>query len=250
MIRAVFFDIGGTVHTQRKSDKADLRYLEMLWEFLTLHNIPTAKTPEELMESVDVGAKRYKHYQEESLRELPPDQIWSEYMLSDYPAAAKKLKGHGEELCWMFDRYRKDITVRPGLAETLQELRKRGYRLGIISNIMSITFVPKILSEYGVRDLFESIILSSACGVRKPDKKIFDLALQTMGIDRDEAAYVGDTVSRDVIGTRNAGWKLMIQIDNPLVYHKDEKYQDFNMKPDIKISELPELLTHLMGVKQ
>ncbi len=63
-----------------------------------------------------------------------------------------------------------------------------------------------------------------------------------MRIGKEEAAYVGDTISRDVRGVRNAGWPLMIQIDNPRIYHKDEKYRGMGYKADVEIKTLAEIL--------
>ena len=64
-----------------------------------------------------------------------------------------------------------------------------------------------------------------------------------MRIGKEQAVYVGDTISRDVRGVRNAGWPLMIQIDNPRIYHKDEKYRGMGHEPDVKIGSLPEVVT-------
>lgn len=242
MIRAVFFDIGGTVHTQRPTEACDRAYAEMLFEALRRIGVRTEETPEKLLEHVNRGAASYKKYTEETLTELPPDVIWKDYMLKDYPDDRELLTGHGEELCYQFDRYRKEIVERPGLAETLEALKADGIRLGIISNIMSRTFVPRILAEYKVADYFETMVLSSVFGIRKPDARIFEEALREMNIRRDEAAYVGDTISRDIRGTRNAGWPLMIQIDNPLTYRKDEAFRGMGYRPDVWIKELPEVV--------
>jgi putative hydrolase of the HAD superfamily len=245
MIRAVFFDIGGTVHTQQASPEWDRTYAQMLRESLSRLGIRTEDAPEKLLEHVGKGARAYKDYAEKTLTELPPDTIWKEFMLRDYPGCGEKVDGHGEELCYQYDRYRRRITERPGLAQTLQALRQDGLRLGVISNIMSRTFVPRILREYGVEGYFETLVLSSVFGVRKPDPAIFDEALRIMRVSKEEAAYVGDTISRDVIGTRKAGWKLMIQIDNPLTYGKDEKYRETGYRPDVRIRELSEIVPEI-----
>ena len=181
-------------------------------------------------------------YSEEELIEIPADRIWQEFFLADFHIPAEKLAGLGEDLCYMFDRWRKHIVKREGLEETLKGLKDAGYRLGVISNIMSTTFVPRILEEHGVRQYFETLTMSSVCGIRKPRADIFDIALKEMGIPKEEAAYVGDTISRDVRGISNAGWPLMIQIDNPRIYHKDEKYRGMGYKADVEIKTLAEIL--------
>lgn len=177
------------------------------------------------------------------LSTVMPDVIWQKFFLKDFDIPTEKLAGLGEELCYMFDRYRKHIVKREGLKETLEALRQRGYRLGVISNIMSTTFVPRILEEHGIAQYFETITMSSVCGIRKPRPEIFEIALNEMRIGKEQAAYVGDTISRDVRGVRNAGWPLMIQIDNPRIYHKDEKYRGMGYEPDVKIGSLPEVVT-------
>lgn len=241
MITAVLFDIGGTLHVQDGSAECDRTYIKMLQAYLQQHGI-AADDPEALLQSVNAGAKAYKAFTEEQWRELPGDRIWAEYMLRGLGIPAEQLAGLGEDLSYMFDRHKKKITAREGLRETLEALRARGYRLGVISNIMSRTFVPRILREHGVEEFFEYILMSSHCGVRKPDKAIFEIAQRDMGFDKREACYVGDTLSRDVRGVRNAEWELMVQIDNPRVYHRDVQFLDTELEPDYRIKALPELV--------
>ena len=247
MIKAVFFDIGGTIHTQRATPECDRAYAEELWSCLRDHGIQTEQSPALLLPHIDAGAKAYKHFCEEKLIELPQDRIWQEFMLKDYDIPPDQLCGLGEQLCYMFDRRRKHIEQRPGLQEMLEGLRRRGLRMGVISNIMSLTFVPRILEEYGIGQYFETLVLSSVCGIRKPRAEIFEIALKETGLDRHEVCYVGDTISRDVRGVRNARWPLMIQIDNPLTYHKDKKYRGMGFEPDVRIRELSELIPAIEG---
>lgn len=241
MIKAVWFDIGGTVHTQDATPENDAAYADRLHRFLTAHSIETTSDHTQLLAHIDIGANKYKAFSERELIELPSDQIWCDFMLRDFMVSPEKIQGLGEALSYMFDRWRKVITRRAGLEQTLQELRDAGFRLGVISNIMSRTFVPRILAEHGVLDYFEFLVLSSECGVRKPRRDLFDIATNLMGIGADEAAYVGDTISRDVRGVRAAGWKLMIQIDNPRISHKDAKYLDCGYETDYHIRSLEEI---------
>ncbi|MCR4706177.1 MAG: HAD family hydrolase [Lachnospiraceae bacterium] len=245
MIKTIWFDIGGTIHTQEATHENDMAYVEKLTELLQSFGISELPDAQLLIKSLDAGAKRYKKYSEETLTELPGDEIWIDYMFSDYPHWHQRLIGHGEALSYLFDRYRKVITPRPHVRETLIALKADGYRLGVISNIMSHTFVPSILDEYGIRTFFDELILSSECGIRKADPRIFEIALERVGGKPEEACYIGDTVSRDVLGTRNAGWALMIQIDNPLTYRKDTAYLDKGFKPDYKIHDFNEIQSAL-----
>lgn len=244
-MQAVWFDIGGTIHTQKASPENDIFYIRQTKKLLEESGIYTGMTDEELLSQIDKGAKIYKEHVEDELIELPGEVIWPEFFLAGVeqdPDNKEKIRQASEELSYLFDRHRKVITRREGLKETLDGLKARGYRLGIISNIMSRSFVPRILEEYGLQDYFEELVLSSECGIRKPNPAIFDLALEKMGLTKEECCYVGDTVSRDIIGARRAGWGMMIQIDNPLTYKKDAHLLSQGWTPDYKIYRLEEIL--------
>ena len=89
--------------------------------------------------------------------------------------------------------------------------------------------------------------MSSQCGIRKPRREIFDICLRDMNLTTEDVIYIGDTVSRDVIGVHNAGWRI-IQIDNPLTYHKDEKYRNLGFRGDFQIENLTEMLPILQSL--
>lgn len=93
--------------------------------------------------------------------------------------------------------------VRERTAETLEELRLRGYRLGVVSNADGR--VDALLTEVGLRPHFDFVIESRVVGVEKPDPRIFRMACERLGIEPHEAAYVGDIYEIDVVGARGAG---------------------------------------------
>ena len=130
---------------------------------------------------------------------------------------------------------------RPHLQETMEQLRRMGLRLGVISNIISTSVVPHFLREYGIDSYMETVVLSSVTGIRKPSADIFRVAEKEMGLKPQELAYVGDTISRDVRGARAAGWRLMIQISNPGVAHRDAGLEGGVYRPDYKIEDLAEI---------
>lgn len=245
MIKAIVFDIGGTFHTSSFDSEATKIYRARMLRYLEEHAIRIEVGERKLFAQIEAGAAEYKKYAEENLVELEGDRIWREFMLGPYGVSEREMRNKGEGLSYIFDRYRKKLVKREGLREVTENLRKRGYRLGVISNIMSLRFVPQILKEYGIEHLFESIVLSSVCGIRKPDRRIFDLALEELGVSAEEACYVGDTVSRDLLGARNAGWGCMVKIDNPAVSRKDEAYEGCGLREDFKIEELREVFSVL-----
>ena len=126
-----------------------------------------------------------------------------------------------------------------------------GIRMGVVSNIISTSLVPHILNEYGIAQYMECAVMSSAVGVRKPDPRIFAIALERMGAAARETGYVGDTISRDVLGARNAHLGLVVRLNNPSIAHRDAAFQGADApQADFVIHELyelPEILRSVNG---
>jgi putative hydrolase of the HAD superfamily len=103
-------------------------------------------------------------------------------------------------------------------AEALARLQAAGIRLGVVSN--SDGRVEQALEAAGLRGYFDVVIDSALIGVEKPDPRIFQAALERLGVEPDEALYVGDLYAVDVLGARAAG------IDAILLGHADEAEAD------------------------
>ena len=120
--------------------------------------------------------------------------------------------------------------------ETLAELKKRQYKLGVISN--SDGSIEKLLTNCGLAKYFDSIIDSSVLGIRKPDVKIFEFALREMKAKPGESLFIGDSYEIDVLGAENAG--LTAVLFDPL-----KRFNGLNCQKIDKLSELLRLLRNL-----
>ena len=98
--------------------------------------------------------------------------------------------------------------VAKGSAESLARLRAAGLRLGVVSN--SDGRVEEALQAAGLRHYFDSVIDSALVGVEKPDPRIFQAALNALGVAPDEALYVGDLYEVDIVGARAAGIQAVL----------------------------------------
>jgi HAD superfamily hydrolase (TIGR01662 family) len=88
---------------------------------------------------------------------------------------------------------------------TLEILGKNGYQLGLISNTSDDDNVQGIVDRWQLRHYFKTIVTSAAFGIRKPDPRIFEVALEHLHVLPKEAAMVGDTLNADVLGANQAG---------------------------------------------
>lgn len=241
MIKGVVFDVGGTMHVSAKNAEKQHSYAETVIRLLAEAGFAVHETPEAFYEKLHQAAETYKAWSEQSGRELPGESIWNDYFLKPFALGGRVSASLSERLSFLHDAARQQLDPRPGLKETMRELSQMGLIIGVISNIISRDFIPGILKKYGIDGYMSCTVLSSVTGIRKPQPGIFRVAEQALHLKPEELAYVGDTISRDVIGTRNAGWRLMIQISNPRIAFRDTKVQHLGYRPDYRIESLTEI---------
>jgi putative hydrolase of the HAD superfamily len=92
---------------------------------------------------------------------------------------------------------------------TLQKLR-RDYRLALVSNFDHPPYVRALLPRYGLDRLLEPIIISGEIRIDKPDPRIFQKALQSLGCRAEEAIFVGDSLQSDIAGARAVGCRPVL----------------------------------------
>jgi putative hydrolase of the HAD superfamily len=85
----------------------------------------------------------------------------------------------------------------------LMDLRARGIKIGIISNWDSR--LKRISDGLGLTRLVDFLVISAEAGIRKPDPRIFRIALERAGVLPEEAIHVGDLPEEDAEGARRAG---------------------------------------------
>jgi len=120
-----------------------------------------------------------------------------------------------------------------GGPETVAELKRHGYRLGVVSNAEGR--VEQDLESAGYRGLLETVVDSHVVGVEKPDPEIFDIALRRLDARPESSIFVGDVPAVDVEGARAAGVA-------PILIDRHELYPDSDVLRLTSIRELPSCL--------
>lgn len=87
--------------------------------------------------------------------------------------------------------------------EVLDYLKQK-YRLAMITN-GSVESQQGKLNKINISDYFEKIVISGSYGIHKPDRRIFQIMLDQLEIEPNEAMYVGDGLGNDVIGAMSVG---------------------------------------------
>lgn len=96
----------------------------------------------------------------------------------------------------------------PGALHMLDELRKRKFRLGVISNFDDT--LKEALDKQQLSDYFEFIVTCKDAMAEKPDGRIFRHALRVAGVEAEEAVHVGDDVERDFHAARRVGMQALL----------------------------------------
>ena len=236
MIDTVLFDMGGTLEEIYSDQNTMAETAKGIRRILQKHDILIPMDDVTLWASVSAGMQRYKRLSEHTCMELKPEQIWPEYALCSLPVAKERLIPISEELAYMWELTFYTRRMRPRVKEMLEGLREMGIRMGIISNTASLYQVFETLEEYGIRSYFEDVTLSSTVGYRKPNPNIFFIALHQLRAKPENCAYVGDTISRDVMGAKNAGFGLTLQINSFLTADRDARAD--GVQPDYMLNEI------------
>lgn len=93
----------------------------------------------------------------------------------------------------------------PYALELLDYLTRRGYNLYILSNGF-IEVQHKKLQSAGIEDYFERMVLSDEIGINKPDRRLFDYALEVTHSQAADTLMIGDNYDADIMGAMQAGW--------------------------------------------
>lgn len=122
----------------------------------------------------------------------------------------------------------------PGARETLKRLRAQGRKIGLISNTMwPGRYHLADLARHGLNDFFHHTLFSADIGVWKPHPEIFHQSLAALKVAPDEAAFVGDYLPHDIAGAQAVGMKG--------IHITTGEFSADSVEPDGRISTLAEL---------
>jgi len=193
-IKAIFFDAGGTLLHLDSLRIRDLLREELSIE-ISLEGFPRAQwlAMSRVADLVAAGAGSTEQLKREFYTTLLPEAGVGEELLTNAVDCAYTLAR--QEMLWR--------ETEKGTAQVLEELRNRGYILGVVSN--SDGRIESAFAQAGLTGYFDFFIDSFNVGIEKPDPGIFLLATERARVAPEHAAYVGDLYAVDVIGAREAG---------------------------------------------
>jgi putative hydrolase of the HAD superfamily len=102
----------------------------------------------------------------------------------------------------------KEFTPFEETVPTLDTLRSRGYRLGVITNLRAD--LEPLIQRTGLSGRLDFCVNSTLAGVEKPHPPIFQEAIRRAAVEPEEVLHVGDQVRSDVAGARAMGMKAAL----------------------------------------
>ncbi len=237
-VKAVFFDMGGTIDTFWYSKEMRLAETPGLQLLLSSYGLDLQLNDQQLYDLVTNGIARYHKWRLGSNQELPASEVWRDYILTGKSDPYPQLDSIADDLMvWIETHYYKR-TMRPEIPAVLAAIQSMGLKIGLISNVNSRGQVPLNLAQYGIKHYFNPIVLSSEYKWRKPDPSIFHFAARLANCATSECIYIGDRIARDIVGAKRAGYKLAIQIKHDFKHGEN----DDGAIPDLILNNMTELL--------
>ena len=232
-IQAIFIDVGDTMRILVKDEPYQAQAQRQLAALAG-----TTESPEKFYARLNERYDEYRRWAFETMIEASEKELWTRWMLPDLPS--DKIAPVARELATQFRQSKGRRVVPPDVKPTIVELDRRGYVLGIISNLITEQEIPDWLDADGLTPYFKSVLLSSVFGRRKPAPEIYREATRRAGVEPAYCAYVGDNPKRDVVGTRQAGFGMVIILTEPEKLEKEPPTGE-NV-PDVIIHKFGDLL--------
>jgi len=142
-----------------------------------------------------------------------------------------------------------EVTLKklPYLDEVLLELKKKGYKLGIITNTVTSKeeHVRMALRKIDVEKYFDVIVTSVDVGHEKPDERIFMTALRKLRVKPKEAVMVGNRASVDIVGGNRMGMKTILFKWNKRYPEKTTLPEEQPTRTIRSLKELPIILEEI-----
>lgn len=242
MIDAILFDLGDTI-INYGIGRAEAEGLFHAGARLTYDHLRERGKP----------LPTYERYLRAHYWKMRNEYLWSKLVCRDFSYSyvieqtSRRLRipltpPEVHELAWMwYHPIMQASHIDEGVVEMIAGLHAAGTKMAIVSN----TFVPghcmdRHLEQAGLLGYFPVRVYSSSVRYRKPHRRIFEIALEQIGVGAERAIFIGDLIRADIKGARRAGMRTVWKpARHAVVGGKVRHKADWMIR---KITQLPEVL--------
>lgn len=200
--KMILFDYGQTLIAEQKFN--GIKGIEAVLPYATRNKYHlTAEQVQDRANEINQELGRFTSEKRHLLQTEIPNTMFMFYL---YESLGIEIALDNDEMDTVFWNAAAPGAPTEHIKEFLNDLKKKGIRTGVISNIpYASSVVAERINRLLPENVFEFIITSSNYMFRKPNKRIFDLALEKAELQPSEVWYIGDQYECDVKGSLNAG---------------------------------------------
>lgn len=200
--KMILFDYGQTLIAEQKFD--GIKGTEAVLKYATKNKYHlSAEQVQEKASEINKELGRFDPQKRHLVHIEVPNTMFTPYL---YESQGIEISLSNEEIDTIFWNAAAPGEATEGMREFLEYLKNSGIRTAVISNIAyAATVVTERINRLLPENAFEFIITSSNYMFRKPDRRIFDLALEKAELAAEDVWYIGDQYECDIKGALHAG---------------------------------------------
>jgi len=204
MIKGIFFDLYGTL-IDILTDENDPWVYSTLSRYLSYHDVKIP--PKELKKTYFEDIQSQLKQSNETRPEVDVYKIFSN-MMHRYGNKTYSKPAIVDTAVLFRSLTMRRFEVFQGVYEVLESLLEK-YELSLISDAQWVFTEPE-MAMLGLTPYFKFRILSSRFGFKKPDVRLFDMAMKKLMINPEESVYIGDNPQKDLVGAKKAGMTFIL----------------------------------------
>ncbi|MFX1478183.1 MAG: HAD family hydrolase [Promethearchaeota archaeon] len=246
-MQGVFFDLFGTLMIYTDSRKAWEDWLSVLYKNFKKFGLSEPK------ETFAIKCNGFMNKPEPNFKNLNltifEQRLYTLTIELNLKLRHEEIKKIAIEAINAWQKY---VPLDPEVIPVLEYL-KRSKTIALVSNFDHPPYIYSLLSDLRIKHFFDSIIISSEVGVKKPDPLIFKFALEQTNLKPSEVCYVGDTKEDMIAAARAKIYPILIQrkikTAGELIYDfqtdkapYNQKSQELEINYGIKIESLKDLI--------
>ena len=211
MIRGLLFDLNGTL-IDICTNEEDFHTYRVTANFLDYYGVKI--TPEQLKDKFFALNRRQRKESKEKFPEFDVSKIFYE-IIENYSASLSGTEKERQERLSLADiasrvfraASRHNLALYDGVKDILDIFRNK-YKMAAVSDGQTLWAVPE-MTRCSLEEYFSFVLVSGDLGFRKPDKRMFEMAVEKMALPAEEIVFIGNDMYRDIYGAKNAGLKCI-----------------------------------------
>ncbi len=205
-IKGLLFDLYGTLIDIRTDESREDIY-RTIAHYLTYHGIYLHRWT--VRDRYDALLKQQRKERKEKYPEIDVEALWNRFLREEGMQSASERRMLSTVLAQIYRAVsRKRLRLFPDVKKVLDELRP-AYRLALVSDAQPCYLLPEV-KAVGLEGYFDPVIISAPLGFRKPDGRLFEMALDLMSLTAAEAIFIGNDLFRDIYGAQRLGIRTLL----------------------------------------